>query len=44
MPVNEKKYDSVADAVQKEMTENQLQEKMDRWMYLEELNEKIQNQ
>lgn len=28
----------------KEMTENQLQEKMDRWMYLEELNEKIQNQ
>ena len=24
--------------------ENQLQEKMDRWMYLEELNEKIQNQ
>lgn len=29
---------------EKEMTENQLQEKMDRWMYLEELNEKIQNQ
>ena len=29
---------------EKEMTENPLQEKMDRWMYLEELNEKIQNQ
>lgn len=29
---------------EKEMTEDQLQEKMDRWMYLEELNEKIQNQ
>ena len=29
---------------EKEMTENQLLEKMDRWMYLEELNEKIQNQ
>lgn len=29
---------------EKEMTENQLQEKMDRWIYLEELNEKIQNQ
>lgn len=30
--------------IEKEDTEKKLEEKMDRWMYLEELNEKIQNQ